>query len=131
MVNSYRNEAGKVMLGSGFERSCGHKGRNLTASQRQRVAIARVLLKDPKILIYEEDTSTTLDEASQELVQQALERAMEGRTSIVLATRLRTISKCDHVYVMKRGQIVESGTYEQLVTDSESYFCRLKNQLAS
>ena len=77
-------------LHPGFKKICGLKGSKLSGGQKQRVAIARALIKNPKILILDEATSA-LDEQSQEIVQQALDRAMEGRTSIVIAHRMSTI----------------------------------------
>ena len=89
------------------------------------MAIARALIRDPKILILDEATSA-LDEQSQEIVQQALEEAMRGRTSIVIAHRLSTVKKCDRIVVIKDGQVVEEGTYNDLSEDPGSYFFRLK-----
>lgn len=104
---------------------CGLKGSKLSGGQKQRVAIARALIKNPKILILDEATSA-LDESSQEIVQQALDRAMEGRTSIVIAHRLSTIRNCQLLFVLKNGSIVEQGTYEALSADSKSHFYKLK-----
>jgi len=94
-------------LHAGFtEKKCGLKGAMLSGGQKQRIAIARALIKKPKILILDEATSA-LDEKSQEIVQQALDRAMEGRTSIVIAHRLSTIRNCELLFVIKDGVICE------------------------
>ena len=98
-------------LHEGFSKMCGLKGCKLSGGQKQRIAIARALIKKPKILVLDEATSA-LDEQSQEIVQQALDRAMEGRTSIVIAHRLSTIRNCQLLFVLNQGQIVEQGTYE-------------------
>lgn len=98
-------------LHEGFNKICGLKGSKLSGGQKQRVAIARALIKKPKILVLDEATSA-LDEGSQEIVQQALDRVMEGRTSIVIAHRLSTIRNCQLLFVLNKGVIVEQGTYE-------------------
>ena len=89
----------KQPLHEGFDKNCGLKGSKLSGGQKQRIAIARALIKKPKILILDEATSA-LDEHSQEIVQQALDRAMEGRTSIVIAHRLSTIRNCQVLFVL-------------------------------
>jgi ABC transporter fused permease/ATP-binding protein len=104
----------------GFATVVGERGIQLSGGQRQRIAIARVILKDPAILILDEATSS-LDAESEALVQEALERLMEDRTTIVIAHRLATIRKVDRIYVMKNGQIVESGTHQQLYQLDQNY----------
>ena len=97
-----KENSGSFKLHDGFNKECGLKGSKLSGGQKQRIAIARALIKDPKILILDEATSA-LDEKSQEIVQQALDRAMEGRTSIVIAHRLSTIRNCDWLFVLNKG----------------------------
>eukprot|EP00347_Sterkiella_histriomuscorum_P018560 403345051 len=113
-------------LHEGFDKSCGLKGSMLSGGQKQRIAIARALIKDPKILILDEATSA-LDEQSQELVQQALDRAMEGRTSVVIAHRLSTVRNCEWLFVIHNGVVVEQGTYDELSANQNSYFYKLKS----
>ena len=123
-----RNEAGKFELHEGFNKSCGLKGGKLSGGQKQRIAIARALIKNPKIIILDEATSA-LDEHSQEVVQQALDRAMEGRTSIVIAHRLSTIRNCDILFVLNNGKVCEQGSYEKLAKDPTSHFYKLKGSM--
>ena len=92
----------------------GNRGLKLSGGEKQRLSIARVILKDPKILILDEATSA-LDSITENAIQEALEALMEGRTSIVIAHRLSTILKADRILVVKDGVIAESGTHEELL----------------
>jgi len=112
----------------GFSTLVGERGVKLSGGQRQRIAIARAILKNPEILILDEATSS-LDAESEFLVQQALERLMEGRTTIIIAHRLATIKKVDHIYVIKGGQIVEEGTHEELYSLRGDYNNLVRIQL--
>jgi len=101
-------------LPDGYQTQLGEKGVGLSGGQRQRIAIARALLKDPRILILDEATSS-LDAASEGIVQEALERLMRGRSTLVIAHRLSTVTGARRILVMDRGRIVESGSFDELV----------------
>jgi ATP-binding cassette, subfamily B, bacterial len=101
-------------LPDAYDTIVGERGYKLSGGEKQRVAIARVLLKDPRILILDEATSA-LDTVSERLIQAALQRVMEGRTTIAIAHRLSTILRADQILVMARGRIVERGTHEELI----------------
>ncbi|HCX21490.1 MAG: multidrug ABC transporter ATP-binding protein [Flammeovirgaceae bacterium] len=104
-----------------FETTVGERGIKLSGGQRQRIAIARAVLKDPDVLILDEATSS-LDAESEHLVQQALNQLMEGRTTIIIAHRLATIRSVDCIYVLDKGEIVESGTHEELLTRNQGSY---------
>lgn len=113
----------------GLNTIVGDRGVKLSGGQRQRVAIARAILKDPSILILDEATSS-LDAGSERLVQEALEKLMENRTTIVIAHRLSTIRKVDRILVIKEGEIAEAGTHSELnALDDGIYSNLLRMQL--
>jgi len=103
-----------VGLTEGYETLVGDRGAQLSGGQRQRIAIARAILADPAILILDEATSS-LDAESERLVQDALDKLMENRTSIIIAHRLSTVRRCDQILVMSGGAIIERGTHEELI----------------
>ena len=104
----------------GYQTNIGDRGGKLSGGQRQRISIARAILKDPKILILDEATSA-LDTSSEKLVQDALEKLMLNRTTIIIAHRLSTIKNSDEIYVMQDGKIIEHGTHNQLYSLNGQY----------
>jgi ATP-binding cassette, subfamily B, bacterial MsbA len=109
-----------LALPKGYDSIIGDRGVKLSGGQRQRVAIARAVLKDPRILILDEATSS-LDNESEALVQEALERLMEGRTTFVVAHRLSTIANADRIVVLDQGRVVEEGSHVQLMARDGLY----------
>lgn len=108
---------------NGYDTVIGERGTRLSGGERQRISIARAILKDPRILILDEATSS-LDAGSERLVQDALEVLMRGRTTLVIAHRLTTITKADKIIVIRDGGIVEQGTFDELMS-ADGLFARL------
>lgn len=107
-------------MSDGYDTKVGERGMTLSGGQKQRIAIARALLKDPRILLLDDSTSS-VDTETERLIQLALERLMEGRTSFIIAQRLSTVRMADKVLVLKNGKIAATGTHEQLLRESGLY----------
>ena len=104
----------------GFDAPLGERGVRLSGGQRQRIAIARAILKDAPVLLLDEATSS-LDAQSEAAIQQALERAGRGRTTLVIAHRLATVQRADRIVVLEGGRIVAEGTHESLLREGGLY----------
>ena len=109
-----------INLPDGYETVVGERGYRLSGGEKQRLAIARVILKDPRILVLDEATSS-LDSHSEALIQAALQQVMQGRTSLVIAHRLSTILAADLILVMDQGRLVEQGTHAELLATGGLY----------
>jgi len=105
---------------NGYQANIGDRGSKLSGGERQRLTIARAVLKNPPILILDEATSS-LDTESERLVQDAINKMMENRTSIVIAHRLSTVRHADEIIVLKHGEIVERGTHDELIAAKGFY----------
>jgi subfamily B ATP-binding cassette protein MsbA len=114
-------------LPDGYASRLGERGVNLSGGQRQRLSIARALLKDPAILILDEATSA-LDTESESIVQRALETVMQGRSCLIIAHRLSTVRSADRIFVLDRGQTVESGTHQELLDRGAVYAELVRHQ---
>ena len=126
-----RSETKKdLALHGGFSVDCGIKGCKLSGGQKQRIAIARAIIRKPKMLILDEATSA-LDESSQRKVQVALENIMKDRTSIVIAHRLSTVEKCDRILVLESGRLVEEGGFSELKQKEGGIFAQLATGMQS
>jgi ATP-binding cassette subfamily B protein len=109
-----------MMMPGGYDASVEEGGRNLSGGQRQRIALARLFLHDPSVLLLDEATSA-LDSRNEQMVQQALAVAMEGRTVITVAHRLTTLRQTDRILVVDGGRVVESGDYEELLRNGGAF----------
>jgi subfamily B ATP-binding cassette protein MsbA len=114
-------------LSGGYDTQLGERGVNLSGGQRQRISIARALLKNPRILILDEATSA-LDVESEALVQQALDRLMQGRTSLIIAHRLSTVRNADRILALENGKIVEAGAHDELLARGGLYARLVRQQ---
>lgn len=108
-------------LKEGYQTECGERGLQLSGGQKQRLAIARAILRNPTVLLLDEATSA-LDLQSEKMVQEALDRVMVGRTTIVVAHRLNTIKNLDCIAFVEDGKVVEQGTYTQLKHKRGAFF---------
>jgi subfamily B ATP-binding cassette protein MsbA len=106
---------------AGYDTVVGGEGVTLSGGDRQRIAIARAVLKNSKILVLDEDTSA-LDNQSEKLIQEALERLMVGRTTFIIAHRLSTVHNADKIIVLEKGRVIETGNHKELMENEKLYY---------
>ena len=109
-----------MQLPQGYDTIVGERGTTLSGGQRQRIALARAFLTDPKILVLDDSTSA-IDSATEDKIQQAIFKAAENRTTFIITHRLSQIRWADHILVLKKGKLVASGSHQQLLETSEAY----------
>ena len=110
-----------IAFPDGYQSAVGERGVKLTGGQKQRLSIARAILKNPRLIILDEATAA-LDTESEHLIQQALSSLLTGRTSLVIAHRLSTIQQADQIVVMEKGRIIEAGTHAELLRAEGRYY---------